>query len=310
MCCPLIDLRYGKILVRVQGKLPFDMRPTAVNLGRTAVNIVPPVHHTVRFRKSQLMTRFPGVLQPKSHVQSAGFQPQKTSHDRVHQHYLDTVQEDMLLINYDHGSKRVPGNKPMVRKGETPYQLYQPNRPPIGRTQATKDIKVRDWRNIPQLNSIVLNCFVKPASLNHDLAIAAKLQLQQITGQKPKNIFARTNVPAWTLRPGMPMGSKVTLTGQAMNQFLSTLTELVLPRSKTFRGISNTAGDSNGNIVFSLTPDDLRLFPEIEGNLELWPQSFGVDVFFRTSAQTDREARTLLSAFGLPFQGTEKFTRW
>lgn len=280
---------------------------SAVACGRTACNIVPPVHHTVKFKKSQLMTKFPNLLKPKSDIDSPYYRPQRWGPDRLKDHYSTTVQDDLLLINYKDGEERIPGEKPRPRPGTTPYQLYQPQRKPLGGSQATKDIKPRDWRNIPRLEAITLNCFVKPATQNHDLAIAAKLQLQQITGQKPRTVHARTNVPAWTLRPGMPMGAKVRISGQPMHQFVSTLTELVLPRSKTFTGISNSSGDQNGNIVFSLTADDVRLFPEMEGNLELWPQTFGVDVFFHTSAQVDPEARTLLSAFGFPFEGKERF---
>lgn len=279
-------------------------------LGRTAVSIVPPVHHTVKFRKFDLMDKFAGLRTARSSVESSKFRPQVTTHDRVQRHYYDTIQSDMLLINYDHDAERVYGDKPRERPKTNPYRVYQPYRLAFGNVQATKDIKVRDWRNIPFLEAVTLNCFVKKATQNHDLAIAAKLQLQQITGEKPSSLFSRSNVPAWTLRPGMPMGAKVKITGQPMRQFLSTLTELVLPRSKTFEGISNRSGDSNGNITFTLSPDDIRHFPEIEGSLDLWPQTFEVNVFLHTSAQTDREARTLLSAFGFPFKGEEKIKRW
>lgn len=270
---------------------------SSVLLGRTAVSIVPPVHHTIKFKKSQLS---PNARPPKSWVTSAGFKPQATMHDRVRQHYKDTLESDLLLIGYKHDEQRVPGHKPRPRSNTSPYEVYQPMRAPFGQSQATKDIKPRTWKNVPQLQRITLNCFVRAATTNHDLAVAAKAMLQHITGAKPNTVFARTNVPKWTLRPGMPVGAKTEIRGEQMNQFVSTLTELVLPRSKTFRSISAKSGDKGGNITFKLTDNDIKLFPEIEGSLELWPDTFAVDVQLHTSAQTDDEARTLISGFGFP----------
>ena len=173
-------------------------------------------------------------------------------------------------------------------------------RPAFGQSQATKDIRPRTWANIPELQKITLNCFVREATGNHDLAVAAKAMIQHISGVKPNTVFAKTNQPKWLLRPGMPVGAKTSLTGEPMSQFVSTLTELVLPRSKSFSQISPKSGDRNGNISFKLSANDVRLFPEIEGSLELWPDTFAVDVQFHTSAQTDEEARTLLSGLGFP----------
>lgn len=276
---------------------------SATALGRTAVSIVPPVHHLVKFKKSQLSPR---ARPPKSWITSPGFKPQVTHHDRVRQHYFDTIQSDMLLINYQYGEQRVPGHKPRPRSMESPYELFQPMRAPFGQSQATKDIKPRTFKNIPQIYSISLNCFVRQATMNHDLAIAAKLMLQQITGEKPRTVYAKTNVPKWHLRPGMPVGAKTEIKGEAMSQFISTLTELVLPRSKTFRQLSNRSGDRSGNIMFKLTQHDLTLFPELESSLELWPETFDVDVQIKTTAQTDAEARTLLSGFGFPIAEEKK----
>lgn len=275
---------------------------SATSLGKTAVSIVPPVHHLIKFKKSQLSPR---ARLPKSWITSAGFKPQVTTHDRVRQHYLDTIESDMLLIGYHHGEQRIQGHKPRPRPNETPYEVFQPMRAPFGQTQATKDIKPRTWKNIPQIHSISLNCFVREATGNHDLAIAAKLMLQQITGEKPSTVYAKTNVPKWYLRPGMPVGAKITIKGESMSQFISTMTELVLPRSKTFRQISSNCGDHSGNLAFKLTAHDMTLFPELESSLELWPETFAVDVQIKTTAQTDKEARTLLSGFGFPV-GPEK----
>ena len=175
----------------------------------------------------------------------------------------------------------------------------------------TKDIKRRDTSTIPRINEITINCFVKEGRENSDAVIPALLQLQQLTSVKPTQVYSKTNVPTWRVRPGLLIGGKVSLKGRPMSQFLSTLTEIVLPRSKTFTHVSNASGDRSGNIAFGLTPQDVRFFPEIEGNQDLWPRTFGMDVTIHTSAQVDPEARTLISAYGILFQGKEKFpNRW
>ena len=266
-------------------------------LGRTGVSIVPPVHQLIRFKKSQLSDK---ARPPKSWVTSAGFRPQITRHDRLRQHYNDTLASDLLLLNYTHNETTVEGARRKPRAPVTPYSVYQPSKPLPQHTQPTKDIKPRTSENIPHLERISINCFAKPAIENRDLAITAKVMLQHITGMKPRDVFAKTNLPMFHLRPGMPVGAKVEITGEAMSQFVSTLTELVLPRSRTFRNISGKCGDGNGNIGLKLTKHDITLFPELENSLELWPETFDIDLIVHTSAQTDREARTLLSGLGFP----------
>jgi large subunit ribosomal protein L5 len=275
--------------------------------GKAGVSIVHPVHHRVRFRKAQVSNRYRELLIPKSSVLSAGFRPLQVAPDRVRDHHYNTVQSDLLLINYLHNAVDKKGIKVREWDGSSPYHVNRAPRPPRGRSRATKDIKVRDYTNVPELMAISLNCFVPEAKEVSDVAIAAKLQLQQITGMKPRTVYARTNVPTWRLRPGMTMGAKMTLTGRPMNQFLYTLTEVVLPRSKTFTGVSNKAGDTTGNITMGISADDVRNFPEIEGSLENWPSTFGFDITFHTTAQVDPDARTLLSAYGILFKGEETF---
>lgn len=170
----------------------------------------------------------------------------------------------------------------------------------------TPAIKKRSYKNIPFLEKITITSWVKEAKDDLTLAIAASLQLQQITGVKPTPIYAKTNVPTWKLRPGMHMGAKVELKGREQSQFISTLTELVLPKMREFKGISNRSGDRFGSIAFGMDGSDVRFFPEIEANPDLWPKTFGIDISFTTSAQVDMDARVLLSGLGLPFVGFER----
>ena len=102
------------------------------------------------------------------------------------------------------------------------------------------------------------------------------------------------------------MGAKVELKGKEMSQFLSTLTEIVLPRIREYKGINNQSGNRFGGISFGLTPEDIKFFPEIDANQDSWPKTFGMHINVNTSAQLDYQARTLLSGFQFPFFGEEK----
>lgn len=280
-----------------------------MSAGKVGVSIVPPVHHTVKFKKSQLSSRYRELLIPKSNVTSPGFRPWTVGPDRIRDHHYNNIQSDLLLINYVHGQEDKPGLKLREWDGTSPYHVNRPPRLPRGRVVETKDVKKRTWENVPEITGVSINIFSEAAKTSVEAAIAAKLQLQQITGMKPKTVKAKTDSSALKLRKGTPVGASISLVGRPMNQFLSTLTDIVLPRSKTFAGIKNSAGDTNGNITFGLTPDDVRNFPELENATELWPQTFGMDITIKTTAQLDHEARTLLSAYGFLFTGPERFPK-
>ncbi|KGK37515.1 hypothetical protein JL09_g3335, partial [Pichia kudriavzevii] len=236
---------------------------------------VKPVHHKVKIIKKFLSPRFPELKLDPYDIRSPKFKPYLTHPDRVEDHYFNSLQSDLLLINYRHGQQPVYGNKRRQWDMTSPYHLNRPLRKPRGQVVPSATIHPRTYDNVPVLEGVTLNCFVKDAKLYPAQAISAALQLQQITGVKPTPIYAKTNVPNWKLRPGMKMGAKVTLHGRDASQFVSTLTELVLPRIRDFYGISNKSGDRYGNIAFGLSGEHVKLFPEIENNQDSWPQSFG-----------------------------------
>lgn len=270
---------------------------------------VKPIHHKVKIHKKYLSPRFPELKIDPSDIRSPKFRPHLTHSDRVQDHYHDILESDLLLINYRHDQEAIYGNKRRQWDMSSPYHLNRPLRKPKGQIVPSPTIKPRTYQNIPKLESVTLNCFVKDAKLYPAQAIAANLQLQQITGVKPTPIYAKTNVPNWKLRPGMKMGAKVTLLGRDASQFISTLTEIVLPRIRDFYGISNRSGDRYGTIAFGLEAENIKLFPEIENNQDSWPINFGFDISLKTSAQTDAEARILLSGLGFPFTGSERIPK-
>lgn len=268
--------------------------------------MVKPVHHRIKIDKQALSPRFPELKLKPSDIRSPHYRPYLTEEDRVKDHYFNTLASDMLLIGYRHEQVPLEGNKRRKWPMDSQYQLNRPLRKPRGQVVPSPTIVPRNWRNIPRFETITVHCWVKDAKTKPELAIAASLQLQQMTGVKPKVVYSKTNVPTWSLRPGMRMGAKAVLAGSDASQFLTTLTEFVLPRIREFTGVSNRSGDRYGNISFGLEPEDIKLFPEIENSQDAWPKTFGVDITLHTSAQTDAEARILLSGLGIPFTGSER----
>ena len=123
-------------------------------------------------------------------------------------------------------------------------------------------------------------------------------QLSQITGQKAIITIAKKSVANFKLREGMPVGAKVTLRGDKMWEFLDRLFNVALPRVRDFRGISANAFDGRGN--YALGIKEQLIFPEIE--YDKIDKIRGMDIVICTTAQTDEEARELLTLVGAPFE--------
>lgn len=126
----------------------------------------------------------------------------------------------------------------------------------------------------------------------------ARKQLAQITGQQPVIALARKSVSNFKLREGYPVGLKVTLRGTRMYEFLDRLIALAIPRMKDFRGLSPSAFDGRGNYNMGLV--EQSVFPEIDPAALTFTQ--GMNIAMQTSAETDEEARELLSLLGMPFR--------
>jgi large subunit ribosomal protein L5 len=119
-----------------------------------------------------------------------------------------------------------------------------------------------------------------------------------ITGQKAVSTISKKDVASFKLRKGMPIGAKVTLRGERMYEFLDRLITAALPRVRDFQGIKATGFDGRGN--YSLGVTEQIIFPEI--NIDKINRINGMDITFVTSANTDQEAKSLLTQLGLPFK--------
>ena len=150
----------------------------------------------------------------------------------------------------------------------------------------------------PQVNKIVINMGVGEAVQNTKSLDSAVEELQTITGQKPVVTKAKKSIAGFRLREGMPIGCKVTLRGERMYDFLDKLIAISLPRVRDFRGVSNKSFDGRGN--YTLGVKEQLIFPEID--YDKVNKVRGMDIVIVTTANSDEEARELLTQFGMPFQ--------
>jgi len=150
----------------------------------------------------------------------------------------------------------------------------------------------------PEVNKIVINMGVGEAVQNTKSLDSAVEELQTITGQKPIVTKAKKSIAGFRLREGMPIGCKVTLRGERMYDFLDKLIAISLPRVRDFRGVSNKSFDGRGN--YTLGVKEQLIFPEID--YDKVNKVRGMDIVIVTTANSDEEARELLTQFGMPFQ--------
>lgn len=161
-------------------------------------------------------------------------------------------------------------------------------------------IKKFGYKNImevPKLDKIVINMGVGEAKENAKILESAMKDLEIIAGQKPITTKAKNSIANFKIREGMPIGCKVTLRGEKMYEFLDRLVNLALPRVRDFRGVNPNAFDGRGN--YALGIKEQLIFPEIE--YDKVDKVRGMDIIFVTTANTDEEARELLTQFNMPF---------
>ena len=150
---------------------------------------------------------------------------------------------------------------------------------------------------VPHIEKIVINIGVGDATSNSKLLDDAVRDLTIISGQKPVITKAKKSIASFKLREGQPIGCKVTLRGNRMYEFLDKLLTISLPRVRDFRGVSKNAFDGKGN--YTLGVKEQLIFPEIE--FDKITKIRGMDIVIVTTANSDKEAYTLLEALGMPF---------
>ena len=150
---------------------------------------------------------------------------------------------------------------------------------------------------IPKFDKIVINVGAGDAKENAKVIDAIIADLTLITGQQAVPTFAKKSVANFKLREGMKIGAKVTLRGERMYEFMDKLFSFALPRVRDFKGINPNAFDGRGNYALGLK--EQLIFPEIE--YDKVDKIRGMDIVFVTTANTDEEAKELLTLMGAPF---------
>ncbi|MBQ2614464.1 MAG: 50S ribosomal protein L5 [Clostridia bacterium] len=160
-----------------------------------------------------------------------------------------------------------------------------------------KKYEYKSVMQIPKLEKVVINMGVGDARENSKAVESAANDLGLITGQKAVITKARKSVATFKVREGMNIGCKVTLRGAKMYEFVDRLFNAALPRVRDFRGINPNSFDGRGN--YALGIKEQLIFPEID--YDKIDKIRGMDIIFVTTAQTDEEARELLTLMGAPF---------
>lgn len=162
----------------------------------------------------------------------------------------------------------------------------------------SKEFGYSNVMQVPKLEKIVVSRGVGAAVADKKLIDHAVDELTKISGQKAVATISKKDVASFKLRKGMPIGAKVTLRGERMYEFLDRLVTSALPRVRDFNGIKANGFDGRGNYNLGVT--EQIIFPEID--IDKINKISGMDITFVTSAETDKEAKSLLTELGLPFK--------
>jgi large subunit ribosomal protein L5 len=150
---------------------------------------------------------------------------------------------------------------------------------------------------IPRLDKIVLNMGIGDAVKDTKKVKHAQEALTLIAGQKALVTHAKKSIAGFRVREEMPLGTKVTLRGDRMYEFMDRLTTIALPRVRDFRGVKSSSFDGRGNYAMGLK--EHIVFPEID--FDTIVDMLGMDIIICTDAKSDAEAKALLKHFNMPF---------
>jgi large subunit ribosomal protein L5 len=255
--------------------------------------------------------------------------------DRLGDHYATTLRDDLMILTYKHlfqsdleVQKRREENPRVIRPlydPENPYTKHRTN-PPAGGTMHTgilrKPLPPSAPENIIELESIHLHTFAKSALNSRTQLLPTLMALRMLSGESKEGgghhaakgveiVISKAMQGGW-IRPGLPCGVKVEMTGPRMYTFLNTFVNFVLPRMKDFTGFelpspranSYTPSAVSGTVSIGLPPAAMSLFPQLELNADSYPRIEGMHIHFVTNARglgATSQARQLLSGFQIPF---------
>jgi large subunit ribosomal protein L5 len=231
-----------------------------------------------------------------------------------------------MALTYSHtppGTVTTP-KAPRLREWDdsSPYHKNRPKRGPRGGDVLRIREQDINWRNIPKIKEVTVHCMVKGALDDSAHLHVAGLMIQAITGVRPVVHRGKHTVAQFGIRAGHPVSLTCTLRGEEAWAFVDKCVNLVFPRIKDWPGVKGSSGDSAGNIAWGIDRETASLFPEVEINydvsssyvsqivystngMQMYPPRMitGFHVLCKTTATSDRHARLLLSALGVPFYG-------
>ena len=175
-----------------------------------------------------------------------------------------------------------------------PKQIYKDKIVPT----MMEEFGYKSVMQVPKLLKIVVSQGLGAATADKKIVDYGIEELTAITGQKAVGTISKKDEAAFKLRKGMPVGARVTLRANQMYEFLDRLTSSALPRIRDFNGIKADGFDGRGNYNLGIT--EQIIFPEIA--IDKVKKIQGMDITFVTSAKTDKEAKSLLTHFGMPFK--------
>lgn len=161
----------------------------------------------------------------------------------------------------------------------------------------TEKFGFKSVMRVPKIEKIVISQGIGEAVADKKIVDSAVDDLTTITGQKAVATISKKDVSNFKLRKGMPIGTKVTLRGVKMYEFLDRLISIALPRTRDFKGVPARGFDGRGN--FNMGVKEHIIFPEID--IDKVNKILGMDITIVTSAPNDEEGKALLDAFGFPF---------
>jgi len=165
------------------------------------------------------------------------------------------------------------------------------------RKKLQDEFGIKNPMAVPKIEKVVLNMGVGEAIQNIKILDSAVDELATITGQKPVVTKAKKSIASFKLREGQSIGTRVTLRGEKMYEFLDRLINIALPRVRDFRGVPTKSFDGRGNYTLGIR--DHLIFPEIDpGKVD---KSKGMNITIVTNAKNDEQARFLLRELGMPF---------
>ncbi|HZL60162.1 MAG TPA: 50S ribosomal protein L5 [Stellaceae bacterium] len=167
----------------------------------------------------------------------------------------------------------------------------------VVRPELMKEFGYKNSFEVPRLDKIVINMGVGEAVTDAKHVTNAVKDLAAIAGQRPVTTLSKKSIAIWKLRENLAIGCKVTLRRERMYEFLDRLVNIALPRVRDFRGASAKSFDGRGNYALGLK--EQLVFPEID--YDQVDAVRGMDIIIVTTAKTDKEAKSLLRGFSMPF---------